>query len=107
VPLVTVVYNDNAYGNVQRIQEERFGHNRTIASALTNPDIVKFTESFGAMGLRAGTPDELRTALRQAFRAGGPAVIEVPVPVRYPSPWPWISLPHVRGKPTGPLWRAA
>ncbi|HET7410582.1 MAG TPA: thiamine pyrophosphate-dependent enzyme, partial [Paracoccaceae bacterium] len=80
VPLVTVVYNDNAYGNVQRIQTDRFGHNRTIASDLTNPDIVKFAESFGAMGLRAGTPEELRAALRQAFLAGGPAVIEVPVP---------------------------
>jgi acetolactate synthase-1/2/3 large subunit len=106
IPLVTIVYNDNAYGNVQRIQEERFGHNRIIASDLTNPDIVRFTESFGAMGLRAATPDELRTSLRQAFKSGGPAVIEVPVPVRYPSPWPWIALPHARGEPMGPLWRA-
>jgi acetolactate synthase-1/2/3 large subunit len=106
VPLVTIVYNDNAFGNVQRIQEDRFGHNRTIASALTNPDIVRFTESFGAMGLRAETPEDLRTALRQAFRAGGPAVIEVPVPQRYPSPWPWIQLPQQRGEPLGPLWRS-
>jgi acetolactate synthase-1/2/3 large subunit len=106
VPLVTLVYNDNAYGNVQRIQEERFGHNRRIASDLTNPDIVKFTESFGAMGLRAETPEALRAALRTAFAAGGPAVIEVPVPERYPNPWPWIQLPTVRGKPAGPLWRA-
>lgn len=106
VPLITIVYNDNAYGNVQRIQEERFGHNRRIASDLTNPDIVKFTESFGAMGLRAETPEALRTALRTAFRAGGPAVIEVPMPERYPSPWPWIMLPTVRGEPTGPLWRS-
>ncbi len=106
VPLVTVVYNDNAFGNVQRIQEDRFGHNRRIASALTNPDIVKYTESFGAMGLRAETPEDLRSALRQAFRHGGPAVIEVPVPERYPSPWPWIQLPHVRGEPSGPLWRS-
>ncbi len=106
VPLVTIVYNDNAYGNVQRIQEERFGHNRRIASDLTNPDIVKYTESFGAMGLRAKTPDALRTALRAAFKAGGPAVIEVPVPERYPSPWPWIQLPTARGKAAGPLWRS-
>src|SRR5690606_22909408 len=106
VPLVTIVYNDNAFGNVKRIQTDRFGHNRTIASDLTNPDIVRFTESFGAMGLRAETPDDLRSALRQAFRTGGPAVIEVPVREPYHSPWPWISLPTVRGEPTGPLWRS-
>ena len=58
------------------------------------------------MGLRAETPEALRTALRTAFKAGGPAVIEVPVPVRYPSPWPWIQLPTARGKTAGPLWRA-
>lgn len=106
IPLVTVVYNDNAYGNVKRIQTDRFGHNRTIASDLTNPDIVKFTESFGATGLRAETPEDLRGALRRAFKAGGPAVIEVPVPERYPSPWPWISLPTARGEKLGPLWRS-
>lgn len=107
VPLVTIVYNDNAYGNVRRIQSDRFGANRMIASDLVNPDIVAFAESFGAMGLRATTPEELRGALRTAFRAGGPAVIEVPVAERYPSPWPWISLPTVRGEKLGPLWRSS
>src|SRR5205823_3273702 len=37
IPLVVIVFADGAYGNVRRIQEERFG-NRIIASDLTNPD---------------------------------------------------------------------
>ena len=49
IPLVTVLFNDGAFGNVRRIQEERYG-NRLIASDLTNPDFVKFAESFGAAG---------------------------------------------------------
>jgi len=106
IPLVTIVYNDNAYGNVKRIQTERFGGNRTIASDLTNPDMVKFAESFGALGLRAHTPDDLRTALREAFAADAPALIEVPVPDGFPSPWPWLALPKARGETWGPLWRA-
>lgn len=106
IPLVTIVYNDNAYGNVKRIQTERFGHNRTIASDLTNPDIPKFAESFGALGLRAETPGDLRGALRQAFKAGGPALIEVPVPEPFPNPWQWLALPCARGTTMGPLWRA-
>src|ERR1700729_4441315 len=47
IPLVTVVFNDGAFGNVRRIQEERFG--RQIADDLANPDFIKFAESFGAM----------------------------------------------------------
>ncbi|MEM7523627.1 MAG: thiamine pyrophosphate-dependent enzyme, partial [Pseudomonadota bacterium] len=102
IPHVTLVYNDQAYGNVRRIQEERFGHNRTIASDLVNPDFVKFAESFGAFAVRAKPgPDGLRAALEAAFTAafdgGGPAVVEVPTPNRYPSPWPYIFLPTVRG----------
>ena len=60
IPHVTLVYNDNAYGNVQRIQEDRFGHNRTIATDLHNPDIVKFAESFGAFAIRS-KPDRKST----------------------------------------------
>ena len=49
IPLVVLVYNDQAYGNVKRVQQERFGHNRPIASDLANPDIVKFVDSFGGL----------------------------------------------------------
>ena len=47
IPLTAIVFNDGAFGNVRRIQEEKFG-NRLIASDLANPDFVKFAESFGA-----------------------------------------------------------
>ena len=52
IPLVTVVFNDGAFGNVRRIQQEQFG-NRLIASDLANPDFVQFAESFGAAAERA------------------------------------------------------
>ena len=56
IPLVAIVFVDGAFGNVRRIQQERFG-NRLIASDLANPDFVKYAESFGARGLRArGAP---------------------------------------------------
>jgi acetolactate synthase-1/2/3 large subunit len=98
LPVVTLVYNDGAYGNVQRIQQQRFGHNRTIATDLVNPDIPRFAETFGAFGVRAEPgPEGLRTALEAAFASGKPAVVEVPTPERYPSPWRWIQLPTVRG----------
>jgi acetolactate synthase-1/2/3 large subunit len=96
IPLVTIVFNDGAYGNVRRIQQERYG-NRLIASELTNPDFVRFAESFGAAAERARTTTGLRTAVNRAFkRRDVPTLIEVPVgPL--PSPWEFIQMPRVRG----------
>jgi acetolactate synthase-1/2/3 large subunit len=97
IPLVTVVFADGSYGNVRRIQEERYG-NRLIASDLANPDFVRFAESFGAAAERVRTPSDLRQALRRAFSwRDGPSLIEVPVgPL--PSPWEFIHMPGVRGQ---------
>jgi acetolactate synthase-1/2/3 large subunit len=94
IGVVVVVFNDRAFGNVMRIQKQTYG-NRTIGVDLANPDFVKLADSFGMMGLRAGTPDDLRGALRNAFASGGPALIEVPVG-EMPDPWPLIMLPRVR-----------
>src|SRR6266481_3526656 len=96
IPLVTVVFADGAFGNVRRTQEEQFG-NRVIASDLTNPDFVRYAESFGAKAERARSPQELRAALKRAFkRRDGPTLIEVPVS-QMPSPWEFIHMPRVRG----------
>lgn len=97
IPLVTVVFADGAYGNVRRIQQERYG-NRLIASDLANPDFVRFAESFGAATERVRDAKALRAALKRAFaRRDGPTVIEVPVgPL--PSPWEFIHMPPNRGK---------
>ena len=67
IPLIAIVFTDGAFGNVRRIQEEKFG-NRLIASDLANPDFVKFAESFGAAAERARSPQELRAALRARLR---------------------------------------
>ncbi len=96
IPLTVVVFRDDAFGNVRRIQEERYG-NRLIACDLTNPDFVRFAESFGAAAERARNPQELRSALNRALkRRDHPTLIEVPVgPL--PSPWEFINMPRVRG----------
>jgi acetolactate synthase-1/2/3 large subunit len=91
-----VLFNDGAFGNVRRIQQEHFG-NRQIASGLANPDFVRFAESFGAAAERVRDAPALRTALRRALRRrAGPSVIEVPVGPM-PSPWEFIHMPKVRG----------
>jgi acetolactate synthase I/II/III large subunit len=97
IPLTTIVFNDFGYGNVRRIQRERYG-NRQIGTALHNPDFVAFAKSFDAAAARATTPKQLRTELRRALRRRDvPTVIEVPVG-DMPSPWEFIFMDKIRGK---------
>ena len=78
INLVTVLFNNGQYGNVQQMQRDLYG-GRVIASDLRNPDFERLVTAFGAHYLKAGTPAELAPALEQAFGAAVPAVIEVPV----------------------------
>ena len=77
--LVTVVFNDGAYGNVRRAQVEQFD-GRVLGSDLVNPDFVKLAESFGVHATRVTTPTELEGVLREALGATTePVLIDVPV----------------------------
>jgi acetolactate synthase-1/2/3 large subunit len=95
IPIVVVVFNDDAYGNVRNMQRDLHG-NRLIASDLANPDFVRLAHSFGIAGQRVSGPEALRTALEQSIAADEPVLIEVPVG-DMPSPWQFIDLPKVRG----------
>jgi acetolactate synthase-1/2/3 large subunit len=88
LPLVTILFNNNKFQNVQRQQKEWFG-GRVIASDLTNPDFVKFAESFGIRGERVHNPADLERAVKAALERRQPALIEVPTP-DMASPWPFI-----------------
>ncbi len=90
IGVVTLVFNNNAYGNVRRDQRERFD-GRVVASDLVNPDFVKLAESFGAGAARVTSPDQFRPALEKALANGGPYVISVEVPTDSEvSPWAYI-----------------
>jgi acetolactate synthase-1/2/3 large subunit len=95
IPLVCCIFDDGAFGNVKRIQEQRFGEQRTIASTLRNPDFVAFAESFGALGLHADGPDQLRPRLEQALAHDGPSIVHVSTG---PMPDPWPFFPRRRGR---------
>ncbi len=95
LPLVTIIFNDHRYTNVQRQQKEWFD-GRVICSDLHNPDFVKLAESFGAAGFLVDDPESLRAAIRQAFEEKGPSIIEVTVEDFFPPPWPFLMMPQNR-----------
>jgi acetolactate synthase-1/2/3 large subunit len=75
---VSVVFNDGAYGNTHLDQVERYG-GRIVGTELRNPDLVAYAESFGAVGVRVKTADELCGALGDALTDDRPVVIEMPI----------------------------
>jgi acetolactate synthase-1/2/3 large subunit len=77
INVVSIVFNNSAYGNVWRDQQERYA-GRMLGVELRNPDFVKLAESFGAVALRAENPDQLKAALERALAAAAPVLIEVP-----------------------------
>ena len=95
VRLPFIVMDDGAYGNVRRIQQQHYG-NRVIATDLVNPDFAAMAETFGALGMRASGPDELRPALARALTHDGPSVIHVKCGPM-PDPWGLILMGTVRG----------
>jgi acetolactate synthase I/II/III large subunit len=90
IAVVTLVFNNNSYGNVRRDQRTRFD-GRVVASDLVNPDFVKLAESFGVAAGRVTSPDHFRPALDKALAAGGPYLIVIEVPKdSETTPWTFI-----------------
>jgi acetolactate synthase-1/2/3 large subunit len=78
IGVVTLVFNNNAYGNVRRDQRQHFD-GRVVAADLVNPDFVKLAESFGVAASRVTSPDHFRPALERALADGGPYLIAIEV----------------------------
>jgi acetolactate synthase-1/2/3 large subunit len=93
--VVVVVFDNGGFGNVKRIQQERYG-NRLIASDLHNPDFCKLAESFGVASFKALDARQLEACLHKAFALDAPALVWVPHG-DVPSPWDMIMMPKVRG----------
>ena len=96
IGLITLLFNNRAYGNVRRDQQMNFD-GRLIGADLDNPDFVKLAESVGADATRVDSPEGLRPALQRAIDADRPAVIEITIERgSEASPWKFI---HPRAYP--------
>jgi acetolactate synthase-1/2/3 large subunit len=78
INLVTIVFNDQAFGSTKSDQVVNF-KGRIVGTEVNNPDFARLAEVFGAKGLKA-RPEQLGKALQEALNSKQPVVIEVPVP---------------------------
>ncbi len=76
-PIVILIWRDNEYGLITWHQMKTFG--RKSHTEFTNPDFVKYAQSFGAKGYRVEAADELVPVLKQAIADDTVAVIDCPV----------------------------
>lgn len=76
--VVSIVFNDGAFGNVKRTQQQTFS-GRLIASDLVNPDFVALARAFGIAAERVVTAPQLEGAIKSAVAGHAPALIEVAV----------------------------
>ncbi len=91
INLVTVLFNNGAYGNVLRDQKRLF-QGRQAGAELRNPDFQMFARSFGVASWQVRDADGLRGAVKQALAANGPALIEVVTDIgKETAPWEFIS----------------
>ncbi|MDT5013472.1 MAG: acetolactate synthase large subunit [Mycobacterium sp.] len=77
IPLVVLIWEDCGYGLIEWKMDLELGDHYYVD--FTNPDVVKFAESFGAKGYRITSADELLPALKKALDDDGVSIISCPV----------------------------
>ena len=93
IPLIVLLFNNGAYGNVRRDQITNFD-GRTIASDFANPDFELMAKAYGVAYLRAEDGPAIAEAIRTAIPNEGPTLIEVPVDLSTEvNPWPYVLRP--------------
>lgn len=94
IGLVTLVFNNQAYGNVRRDQQLAY-EGRIIGSELQTPDFVKLAESCNVSAYRVRTPAELKPVLARAIENNNPTLIEIVCEQgSETSPWELIHMQH-------------
>lgn len=77
IPVVVLIVNDNAYGFIEWKQQNMGLPD--YGMKLQNPDFVKYAESYGALGLRVESADDLKVKLEMAFQSNRPTLIDCPI----------------------------
>ncbi|AAM30366.1 acetolactate synthase large subunit [Methanosarcina mazei] len=77
IPVVSVILNNGYLGMVRQWQELFYDRRYSYTFIKGSVDFVKLAEAYGALGLRAERPSEVRPAIEEAVNSGRPTVVEV------------------------------
>jgi acetolactate synthase-1/2/3 large subunit len=79
LPVIVAILNNHSLGMVRQWQQFFYDGRYADSSLEVSPDYVKLAHAYGAIGLRATKPDEVRPVLEEAIRIRRPVVIDFPV----------------------------
>lgn len=76
LPITILLMNNGALGMVRQWQKLFYGRRFSQTVVRKKTDYVKFAESFGAVGLRITSKEEIAPVLRKAFSTPSPVLID-------------------------------
>ncbi|HLA96027.1 MAG TPA: biosynthetic-type acetolactate synthase large subunit [Pyrinomonadaceae bacterium] len=79
IPLKVLIMNNGYLGMVRQWQEMFYDRAYSEVDLSISPDFVKLAEAYGAKGLRASKPSELRDVLRGGLEYDGVAIMDIVV----------------------------
>jgi len=79
LPIVGIVGNDAAWGQMLRPQAVIYGEDRLVATELHRTRYDKVVEALGGHGEHVTEPDEIGPAIERAFASGLPALVNVEI----------------------------
>ena len=77
LPIVGVVGNDAAWGQMMRPQAMLYGEDRLVATELEYTRYDKVVEALGGHGEHVTEPGDIVPAIERAFASGKPALVNV------------------------------
>jgi acetolactate synthase-1/2/3 large subunit len=78
--LVVIILNDSSYGMIKWKQEQMGFEVQGLD--FTNPDFVKYAQSYGAKGYRINAASEFYDILKQCLKTPGVHLIDLPIDYR-------------------------
>lgn len=79
LPILGVLGNDAAWGQMMRPQAAVYGRDRLVATQLAYTRYDKVVEALGGHGEWCERPEEIRPALERAAASGKPALVNVKI----------------------------
>jgi acetolactate synthase-1/2/3 large subunit len=79
IPVKVAIINNTYLGLPRQWQELFYEKNYSGSCLEGSPDFVKLAEAYGAVGLRAVRPEEVKPLLRKAFSIKGPVFMDFQV----------------------------
>ena len=76
LPVKVAILNNKYLGMVRQWQQLFYNRRYSYTCLNSNPDFVKIAEAYGAVGLRASEPEEVRPIIEQALAIPKPVVID-------------------------------